>query len=690
MKKEEILKKARERWAASNAASQDNRDSYSNDTKFEDGDQWSDDDLAQRKGRPCIVINKVAGAVKQITGDARRNRPSVKVRPVDSKSDIAVAQLFTSLIRNIENTSDAESAYDTGFECAVRGGIGYWRIITDYVDDAAFEQEIRIERVVNPMSVYMDEGAVKTDYSDAEYAFVCETIPEEKFKEKYPKARIGDWERGTGEEKSDWFTDSTVRVAEYFYKEKYETELFELTDGKTVELKKPSKETVESPAQTESGSRTVKYVYGEGLSQPLEYVKSRKVKKTRVMWCKMTATEILDGPTEWAGKYIPIIPCVGEEVWIDGERVLRSAIRHAIDAQKLYNWSRSNTIETLAMAPKQPYLVTPAEIEGHERQWNEAHLKPQAYRLYNDVGLGRPQPSTPSIPNTGAYKEAMVAADDIKATTNIFDASLGAQGNETSGRAIMERKQQGSTASFVFVDNQARAIRYTGKVLVDLIPKIYDSERVVRLLNEDGSEGWQIINKYDPITKKTFNDLSVGRYDVVFDAGPSYLTRRIEAADGLMKVAQTAPQFLPILMPDIAKNLDWPGAQELGQKLQETSKPKGPPPELQAKLELEKIKGQTLQAKAQADIQGKQVDLEAKKADFKAKQLDIQSKSIDLQIKQLELGYAKQDMEGRRIDLKGKDLMVQGKALDNAIKTTNLVTSMTGQKSPTGSTESRK
>ena len=639
--KDELLKKARLRFKDSESAEQENRELFDRDTAFENGEQWTDEDKSERIGRPCIVINKVAGAVKQITGEARKNRPRIKVRPVDQNGDFAIAEVYTALIRNIENISDAESAYDAGYENAVRGGYGYWRVVTDYSDDTTFDQDIRIERIVNPNSVYYDQSSIRSDYSDAKYAFIVDVMHEDKFKEEFPKAQLASFESSKGEEESGWFADNTVRVAEYFYKVKAEKEVFLLANGKTVEIENP-KIVEQFVEDHEIGARIAKTVSGDNLSEPQEFKRSRKVKYEKVMWCKMNGQEILEGPNEWPGKYIPIICCSGEEVWIQGKRVFRSTVRHAIDAQRLYNWSRSNTVETLAMAPKQPYHVTPEEIEGHERQWQEAHRKPQAYRLFNEVGLGRPQPSAPSIPNTGAYREAMVSSDDIKSTTGIFDASLGASGNETSGRAIAARQQQGNVATYVFIDNQARAIKYTAQILVDLIPKIYDTQRVVRLLNEDGAVGWLQINYEDPVTGEIVNDISVGRYDITFDVGPNYLTKRIEAADGMTKLAQTAPYAAPVLIPKIAKNLDWPGAEGLGDELKEIAQPQ-PNPEEQARIK--------------AEVDKLALEVEAKKIDFQIKQIGLEEKKLDYDKTLLEL-------QGKGLELKGKDLDNTKKFMD--------------------------
>jgi Skp family chaperone for outer membrane proteins len=379
----------------------------------------------------------------------------------------------------------------------------------------------------------------------------------------------------------------------------------------------------------------IKYVIGEDMTEPLAYNRSRKVKCEKVMWAKITGSEILEGPQEWAGKYIPIVPCLGEEVWIEGKRVLRSAIRFAKDPSRLYNWARSNAVETLALAPKQPFIMTKDEIDGYEKQWNEASTRPMPYLLYNERGAGRPQRQQMSVTDTGALEEARQSSDDIKATTGLFDASLGAQGNETSGKAIVARQRQSNTATFVFSDNQVRAVKYTGRILVDLIPKIYDTERVVRLMGDDGKETWEKVNVVDRMTGKVVaNDLSLGRYDVVIDAGPGYMTKRMEAAEGLVQLSQAAPQFAPILIPRIAKNLDWPEAQEIGDEIKQASQPQQAPPD----------------PRIQADIQMKQMDLKAKEMDLagqqmglKSKEMDLQGKAMDIQGKQVERQHAAQE-----------------------------------------------
>ena len=697
-KDDAFLRQCRDELAESEAAENDNRDHWLEDVKFENGEQWTDAERAMRVGRPCITVNKVSGSVKQIIGDARQNRPRIKARPVDSNTDPKTAEMMTGLIRNIENISDADIAYDNGFEGAVRGGLGAWRVVTEYAHDMAFEQDILIRRIVNPMSVHFDQSSVMPDYSDARYCFVTETLSKDKFQAQFPNAEMVDVEESKGEGMSTWFGTDTVRIAERYWKEPTTREIFELSDGRVIEVKNartfeaapppvqqmppmgmapgmpPQGQSMGQgppgqmmggqpqalpgqpggqpeapegiPLQAQPGGaaappQMVKYVIGDDIDEPLPFTRSRKVKCDKIMWAKITGSEILEGPQEWAGKYIPIVPCLGEEVWIEGERILRSAIRFAKEPSRLYNWARSNSIETLALAPKQPFVVSEGEIEGHEKQWDESNTRPMPYLKYNDKGNGRPQRQQMSITDTGAQAEAMMAADDIKATTGLFDASLGAQGNETSGRAIVARQRQSNTATFVFSDNQVRAIKHTGRILVDLIPKIYDTERVVRLMGDDGKDAWAKINVTDPITGKVVaNDLSLGRYDIVIDAGPGYATKRLEAADGAVQLLQSAPNFAPILIPRIVKNLDWPEAQEIGDEIQKASQPQQAPPD----------------PRIQADMQLKQMDLEAKKMDMAGQQMGLKAKEMDLQAQQMGLKAKEMDLQAKGMDIQSKHI----------------------------------
>ena len=408
-------------------------------------------------------------------------------------------------------------------------------------------------------------------------------MSKEEFEATYPgKSSSQEFELGTGENDSDWFDDETVTIAEYWVREPENKKLYLLSDGRTVDA--------------EEADPLMEQLSAIGIT-----VKSERTSTCNKVYCyKATGSEIIEDRKEWAGSYIPIIPVLGEEVWIEGKRVLRSATRWARDPQVLYNWARANAIETLAMAPKQPWIGTPANFEGFEDQWAIAHRRPMAYLEANpDPTTGQmPQRQIGSITDTGALNEARQSSDDIKATTGYFDASLGAQSNETSGRAIIARERQSDTSTFVFTDNLKRALNHAGRCLVEIIPKIYDTERVVRLLNVDGSEGWARINIEDPMSNRKINDVSVGKYDVVVDVGPAYSTKRLEVADGMIRLAQSAPAALPVILPRLAKNLDWPEADEISKELEAIFKPQQPQQTPEEQMDMQKkqldIEGKTL------------------------------------------------------------------------------------------------
>jgi len=604
-----LLAEARERFQQCYDFEDDDRTQSEEDQEFENGKQWTDNDQVERSGRPCLTINKVAATTKQIIGDSRQNRPAIKVRPAGDGAKKAVANVLTGIVRNIENISDAESVYDFGISSSTRGGWGAWRVVTEFVDDNSFDQDIIIKRIVNPLSVYIDPNSTDMDNRDARFGFVIEEIPVDEFKKEYPKADKSSWEESTQKE---WVIDKNIRIAEYFYKTYVDKEILLLEGGKVV-----------NRADVEILGDDDKYVIVDG--EPLGVVRERTAKEEKVKWCKFSGESVLE-KGDWAGKYIPLIVCLGEEVWVKGKRERRSAIRFAKDSQRLYNWARSNSVETMALSPKQPFLLTADEIEGHEQQWAKANHTPQPYLLYNHKNgiQGRPQRQQGSFPDSGAIQEAMLAADDIKATTQLYDAGMGARSNETSGKAIRERRMESDTASFEFHDNQAKAIRQTGRIIVDLIPHIYDTERTLRIIGEDGKEDIVTVNQAIQSPGQNENpvmyDLKVGRYDVVVDTGPGYATKRQEASDGMIRTLEIFPQGAPVLVPLIAKNSDWPDADNVSEKLEEMmGGPKEgedqPPPDPEQAMKAQK---------GQLDIEGKTLDNTKKKMDISEGQAEQQ------------------------------------------------------------------
>lgn len=593
MKKDDkLLTEALTRFKKAEDAERENRELAYEDFRFAAGEQWPHDIKLERgqKNRPCLTFNRLPTFIRQVTGDARQNKPSVKVIPVDSNADVELADILNGLIRNIESQSQAEEAYLTAFEYAVTAGIGGgWRITTEYTNDDSFEQDIRIKRITNPFAIWWDPAAKEFDKSDAKWCFVSEWVTKEVFEQRYPKETPTDWEheyRGMQNLTRYWVNDDRVRLAEYWVKKSVKKTIG-LIAGKVIEVNEATRH--------------------------LPFEMTREVDRYEVCRYLLSGHAVLEGPSVFPSQYIPIVPCYGPEEWIDDRLRYVSLIRYAKDPMRMYNFWQSTIAEKIALAPKSPWLVTPDMIAGLETFWNRSGVDNAPYLPYNSVGGDRPTREAPANVNTAEIQQAGQAIEDLKATMGIYDASLGAGGNETSGRAIIARQREGDNATFAWIDNLARSIQQTGKILVDMIPKVYDTQRIIRVLGEDGSDEMVEINTV--IGGEIVNDLTVGKYDVEVVVGPSYRTRRLESADSMLQFIQAFPQAGQVAGDLVAKAMDWPGADEIAERLKKLLPPgideESPPPQPNPRDELET-------AKLQAEVESKQVDTATKQFELAA------------------------------------------------------------------------
>jgi len=587
MTKEERLAQMRQRLRTALSAYSESRENELDDLKFLAGSpdnqwQWPADVLQTRgaiqgqtiNARPCLTINKLPQHVKQVTNDQRQNRPSGKVIPADDKADPEVAAVFDGIVRHIEYMSDADVAYDTACENQVTYGEGYIRILTEYCDDNTFDQDIRIGRVRNSFSVYMDPLIQDPCGADANWCFITEDLAKEEFERLFPDAQpiSSIMAQGLGDQDlNQWIQQQTVRIAEYFYVV-YEPVTLRLYPGNV---------TVEANSQPDREMRQM------GLKPLRERVAQRK----RVKWWKTNGYEVLE-EQDWPGKWIPVVRVVGNEYEVDGQVYISGLVRNAKDAQRMYNYWSSQEAEMLALAPKAPFIGYGGQFEGYEQQWKTANVTNWPYLEVNpDATDGQgavlplPQRAAPPLPQTGLIQAKLGAADDIKATTGQYDPSLGATSNERSGKAILARQQQTDTGTYHFVDNLARAVRYVTRQIVDLIPTIYDTQRIARIIGIDGETSMAKIDPTQPepvrkvmdqsgvVIEKIYNP-GVGKYDVVVTTGPSYMTKRQEAMDAMSQILQGNPALWQVAGDLFVKNMDWPGAEELAERLQKMIDPK--------------------------------------------------------------------------------------------------------------------
>ena len=571
---DEILAEANARRARCLAFEADNLRDARDDFRKLAGHHWPEEAIRQREveRRPCITINKLPAFLHNVTNDQRQNKLGIKVHPVDDGADIDTAEVLQGVIRHIEYASGADAAYDTAGFHAAACGFGFFRIRTDYEREDAFDQTALFERFRNPFSVHIDPDSKEPDGSDQAFCFVDGTISRSDVKRTHPNASAAQ------SLETDGTDDAMLLCSEYYRIEQEPATLVRLSNGET-------------------GWKD------DLLELPLGVViaDERKSFRRRVMWRKLVASDTVDRggsgkpgqsvtftdvleTAEIPCRWIPVFPVYGEEIEIDGKVVRSGLIRNAKGPSVMYDYWMTAATEEVTLRPKTPYIGAEGQFEGHERKWQHANVQTFAYLEYKPKTIGgslAPPPQRQPMADVpvGVLQMAMHAADEIKATTGIFDSSLGARGTATSGVQEREQKRQGNVANFHFSDNLTRAVRHAGRCLVDMIPRIYDSERVVRILGDDEEVSHATINKplaAPEMDEKTgairtvLNDLTVGTYDVTVTAGASYSTQRQEAADAMVSFGQSWPKLMDVAGDKVVKAMDWPGADEIAERIKRT------------------------------------------------------------------------------------------------------------------------
>lgn len=568
----DILREARDRWSAGVEADKLNRTRDYEDRKFYTGgdNQWIDGKgknvAAERRkdGRPALSYSRMGQFVKQVSGELRQNKPAIKVLPVDGQTDPAMADVYSAIIRHIEGGSGAHRIYAKAGEQAAIGGQGWWRIKADYCSDDGFEQELIIERIPNPLAVVCDPAAKAPTRSDMKWGFVSEMVPRKDFEANYPDVNTADFDSG---EQTEWVQGDFVRVAEYWRRaEDGKQRLFMLTaeDGRQITTTEAEVRQIAESQGLKLPKLDADYFASEGFKLEAE----RMVTAYKIESIMICGAGALGDWQPWPGKYIPLVRVVGEEVEA-GDTVFRHGmIHHAKAPQVGYNYARNAMMERHQTSTKSPWLVTVKMIEKFKAMWETANSKNHAALVFepDPQAPQGPQRQPPPQIDGAAYQEALVASEDMKAATGIYDAALGAKSNETSGVAIARRDAQGDTATFVYIDNLEDAIETTGRMLVDLIPHYYSDDRVVRILGEDDEvEKFEAINKLLPDGKK-WNDVTRGKYDVVVNTGPAYSTRRQEAQDKMLKLTEN-PQIAAVASDVLVRAMDIPMGDKLADRL---------------------------------------------------------------------------------------------------------------------------
>jgi len=676
----DILTVARARLDMAVSALAESREDEIDDLRFYAGSpdnhwQWPADVLATRgavqgqtiNARPTLTINKLPQHVRQVTNDMRQNRPGAKVIPVDDNADVQVAEIFNGMIRHIEYISDADVAYDTACENQVAYGEGYITLYTEYCDPATFDQDIKIGRIRNSFSVYMDPLIQDPTGADAKWCFITEDLTKAEYERQYPDAApISTLQSlGVGDQSiSNWLNEDTVRIAGYYYVDYDKATLNMYPGGQTAFEGTPE-------------DKQFRMVYGKPK-------RSRISERRRVKYCKINGYEILE-EKEWAGQWIPVIRVVGNEFEVDGRLYVSGLVRNAKDAQRMYNYWVSQEAEMLALAPKAPFIGYGGQFEGYEDKWKTANTNNWPYLEVNpDVTDGQgavlplPQRAQPPMASTGLLQAKAGASEDIKSTTGQYNASLGMGSNERSGKAILARQREGDVGTYHYGDNLTRAVRHVARQLVDLIPKIYDTQRIARIIGEDGETKMVKINPEqeepvreirdmenpDIVIEKIYNP-GVGKYDVVATTGPGYATKRQEALEAMAQLLQGNPQLWQVAGDLFVKNMDWPGAQEMSKRFAKTIDPKimednDKSPALQAaEMQMQAMAAEMEQMHSM--LQNVQQSMEARDLDIKSYEAEIKAYQAETQrISAVQAGMTEEQIQDIAMGVVAAALESQG------------------------------
>lgn len=648
---QDLHQRAKERFEDAKEAASEQHARMREDLLFSDPtdpQQWDEKVKKMRGDRVCLTADRTNQYIFQVVNDARKNKPGITTMPADSGADVQVAQRLDGIIRHIEYRSRAAVAYDTSIDHSARCGLGWIRVVPEIVRPETNQQEVTIKRVHDPLSIVLDPDSTEPDGSDAMFGFAETVMSKRAFERAYPKADVSSWESADAGS-AGWFTTDGVRICEYQYVEETQANFVVAVDADGEELEL---------------SEDDYWLLAKQIGYQPKVVRQFMATERRVKWCKLNGAEVLE-ETDFPSRWLGFIPVLGYELWVDGKRKLCGLTRRMMESQRAYNYERSALVEAVALQPKAPTMVPIEAVAGHEKHWRELNTGSPAYLPYNhadDDGNPLPAPqrlAPPAFPAAFA-QGGQIALGDLEASVGMYRANLGAPNNATSGRQERERKEEGDTATFHFVDNLSRSIEHVGRIVVDMIPRLYDTKRQARILGVDGKNDQIEVDPQGPAVRKQGNRIvainpGVGSYDVRVVAGANYTTQRQEAAEGIAEILQAAPNFAPVLAPSLVKLRDWPEAdkvsrmllamappqvQEIANEGQDGDEPALPPA---VRTAMEQMQAQMQQMAAMLDAGEKEIErltqeTEALKADKSIEAANVQLKAREIEVKEIEAG----------------------------------------------------
>jgi hypothetical protein len=537
--------------------------------RFRDGDQWPQALFSQRQldGRLSLTINHTNTFVSRVENAMKQQRPRIKVHPVGD-ADVEKARIINGVTRHIENRSNASIAYDAGGSSALTIGWGYWRLIPEYIRPDSFDQELRITPIPNAFTVYRDPGSIMPDGSDSMRYLVTEKIKRRKYRQLYPGAKNAQWlSGGPGDDDVDWETSDEIRLAEYFRIIEKPERLFKMVGGSTR---------FESDFAPGVLATALKRPQDHGFAMEGAKAFERQSAKRQVQWFRINGREIVDR-RDLPGEHIPIVAVEGNTLDINGKRSRKGMVSDMMEPGRMVNYWETMKTERLALTPKAEWTAYESVIEGHS-EWHDANQK--SYSVL--VGKAVQGPNGETLPLPTKTQPAGVEAGFSEAMQSAYSALMAIAGmpNEpgqdkrgevVSGVALRERRDLADVTHFQYYDNVTVSIAFTGKLILEWIPHIYNTQRMQRIIGEDGVPEMVQINAPNPDQEaedKILNDLTVGEYDIVMDTGPGYETKRQEAMAAMTDLMKTPMAEVVVkTSPDVVlRNMDFEGAEEMANR----------------------------------------------------------------------------------------------------------------------------
>ena len=575
------------------------RERFLEDLKFRHGDsdngyQWPGAVKALRDAdnRPCLTMNIIRQHNLTISNEARKNKSSVKFKAMGGGATQESANVYRDIMQYIEDKSRAQNIFTQARNFQIDGGIGWFRLVTDYVSADSMNQMPYIYPVRDPLSILVDPDRVQDDYSDINWGFAFDWVPNDQFEEAYPEISelVGDSPLGSGTIYNGWDSKNHKAVCEYFRRVKKKDKLVSFVHlGERHTIRK---------------SKLHPELHEEVLKDPL--TKIRDVEDATIEWYLIAGQKVID-KTTWLGKFIPLIPIIGEETVIDGVLDRKGHTRAMKDAQRMYNYNASGQVEFGALQGKTPWTAAAKAIEQFEDIWNSANKVNHAVLPYNhtdDEGNPIPPPQRTEPPvGSPLYQQGMdTAFNQMMMTSGQWQNQMGMMGNERTGSAISKRQQQGDTATYHFQDNYEKALINLGKQIIDLVPKILDTKQVLKMQAEDGVDYELVIDPtakeayYEElahdqtVVKRIFNP-QVGEYDIAPSVGPEYGSKREETVDALTLILTQNPGLTGIIGDILLSAMDFDKADEAARRLKRMVPPQalGTGPSQQEQLQQQQI-----------------------------------------------------------------------------------------------------